>query len=339
MALTGLLLCFCSSASFAQETQIKGFANIDYGVRMDTSSTSSNSFHLGQYDMFITSQVTDRISFLGESVFEHNGSSFGIDVERVILRYKMTDYFNISAGKYHTPLGYWNNAYHHGEVIQPTIGRPYCLKFEDEGGPLPIHETGVMIDGSNITKLNFGYNVLVSNGIGATPISDNNTKKSISANLYCEPIDNFRIFVSGLTDAVTAGTVTLQGAAIGKNTNYSILNFGMMYINGAKPFEAGGEFYSITTKQKDFPSSTSNANAAYFYLGYKIKKIVPYFRYDMITYDKDHNYFAKNNLSAMTFGMRYKMTAMSCVKLEYQMLNTDLNKDESSIKMQFAVGF
>ena len=329
-------LCY-SNHSFSQDTQIKGFVNIDFGAGTDSSKNWNNNFHLGQYDWFVSSQVTDKITFLGESVFEHDGASFGVDVERVILKYTFNNYFKLSAGKYHTPLGFWNNAYHHGEVIQPTIGRPLCLKFEDEGGPLPIHETGISIDGSNISKANLGYNLLVSNGIGGTPITDNNTNKSVSGQIYSEPVENLRIFVSGLQDFVSANTVTLQGDLIPENTEYMILNGGFMYSNISSPLEIGGEYYSISTGQST--TGTKMTSAAYAYLGYKIKKCIPYFRYDMITYDDSSNYFTKNNLSALTFGLRYKMSAMSCLKLEYQMRTTDALKEETSVMLQFAIGF
>ena len=40
-------------------------------------------------------------------------------------------------------LGYWNNAFHHGRWLQITVDRPEILKFEDEGGLLPVHLVGV----------------------------------------------------------------------------------------------------------------------------------------------------------------------------------------------------
>ncbi len=50
-------------------------------------------------------------------------------VERVILKYTVDDYTSISAGRYHTPVGWWNTQYHHGRWLQTTIDRPLYVDF------------------------------------------------------------------------------------------------------------------------------------------------------------------------------------------------------------------
>jgi hypothetical protein len=65
-----LLLLFSNKNSFAQRTVIRGF--------VDAYSTLQNgklSFGLGEQDYFITSELNDRISFLGESVFKFSAGS------------------------------------------------------------------------------------------------------------------------------------------------------------------------------------------------------------------------------------------------------------------------
>jgi hypothetical protein len=49
-------------------------------------------------------------------------------------------------GRFHSPVRYWNSAYHHGLYLQTSITRPLIEKFEDEGGILATHITGVMIE-------------------------------------------------------------------------------------------------------------------------------------------------------------------------------------------------
>lgn len=41
------------------------------------------------------------------------------------------------------PIGYWNNAYHHGRVMHPTIERPQVAEREDGGSLLRVHSAGV----------------------------------------------------------------------------------------------------------------------------------------------------------------------------------------------------
>jgi len=51
-------------------------------------------------------------------------------------------------------------------LLQPTISRPLLVKFEDEGGVLPIHNTGLWILGRDIGAMSFGYDFTTGNGIG-----------------------------------------------------------------------------------------------------------------------------------------------------------------------------
>src|SRR5262249_32964475 len=52
------------------------------------------------------------------------------------------DHLNLSAGRYHTGIGYYNTAFHHGSYFETAIGRPRIFRFEHDGGVLPIHEVG-----------------------------------------------------------------------------------------------------------------------------------------------------------------------------------------------------
>jgi hypothetical protein len=57
------------------------------------------------------------------------------------VRWQSSRFF-AEAGRTHTGIGYWNNAYHHGRWLQPTIARPRWVAFEDDNGILPVHWIG-----------------------------------------------------------------------------------------------------------------------------------------------------------------------------------------------------
>src|SRR5689334_1181555 len=100
-----------SISLFSQNTTIKGF--VDASVLYDKNKVS---FGLGEQDLFITSQLNDRFSFLGETVFKYAPSEpteFSVSVERVIIKYNYQGNNNIILGKVHTPINYWNDTYHH----------------------------------------------------------------------------------------------------------------------------------------------------------------------------------------------------------------------------------
>src|SRR6185437_15453070 len=140
------LVIFSASpkVSIGQDTQIKGF--IDF---LTTYSNKKASFGFDEQDLFITSVLSDRISFLGESVFKFNAASatdFSVSVERVIINFNIKGNNNLILGKIHTPINYWNDTYHHGRVFFPTIYRPLLF----DANIIPLHTTGARLKGKNL---------------------------------------------------------------------------------------------------------------------------------------------------------------------------------------------
>ena len=103
-AIYTLLLAFSlffSLSLSAQNTQIRGFADV-----LGTYEKGKASFGFDEQDLFITSELTDRISFLGESVFKYTPSSptdFSVSIERLIIKYNIQGNNNLILGKIHTP--------------------------------------------------------------------------------------------------------------------------------------------------------------------------------------------------------------------------------------------
>ncbi len=154
--------------------RIRGFG--DVSLHGDTLSGDTTSFTLGQLDLFMTSDVSERFRFLSEIVFEGGPdniygtttgeqNTFGVDVERYLLQYSHNDYLNISAGRGHTAIGYYNNAYHHSSWMQTTTDRPFLFEFEDRGGILPVHMVGISASGEVPSgSLGLHYVAEVGNG-------------------------------------------------------------------------------------------------------------------------------------------------------------------------------
>ena len=328
----------------AQETTFKGFANIDYnGV-----SRGKNSFILGEYDQYITSKITDRISFLGEAVMAHDGTSFGVDVERIIIKYDIQDYFYIRAGKFHAPLGYWNNAYHHGTVIQPTISRPLAVRYEDDGGLLQIHETGFWLAGDNIGKLGFGYDLVVSNGIGSTPVTDNNNSKAITGTLRFNPIENLKFGVTGYFDniassvsSIAEGGLGFTSNPVGRDLTHQNLS-GFVAFNNSK-LQVIGEYYNIQNKNSELGTKTTQAG--FLYAGYKVfGELTPYARYDFINTQAGDVYYSNQKTSMITGGLRYDFAFNANIKLEYshydaKNLTAGSSVITDNVRLQYSIGF
>src|SRR5579883_1284535 len=136
--------------------RMRGFGDISF--RGTDQQGQTNGFSLGQLNLFVTSDISEKFKFLSEIVFESgpdnfynvpggNRNNFSVDVERYLLQYSYNDYFNLAVGRYHTAIGFYNTAYHHSTWFQTTTGRPLLFEFEDRGGILPIHNVGVSASG------------------------------------------------------------------------------------------------------------------------------------------------------------------------------------------------
>ncbi|MBI1808106.1 MAG: hypothetical protein HYR76_13795 [Ignavibacteria bacterium] len=56
---------FVTKALYAQETTIGGFTDVDFKASDQTSDHPA--FSIGQYDLYVSSELADRLSFLGET--------------------------------------------------------------------------------------------------------------------------------------------------------------------------------------------------------------------------------------------------------------------------------
>ena len=93
-------------------------------------------------------------------------NEFSIDIERYQLTYRVNDYFSVSGGRFHTAIGYYNTAYHHGNWFSTAEGRPIMYLFEDSGGVLPVHTVGVTMTGLVPQTGNLGLHWIAEIGNG-----------------------------------------------------------------------------------------------------------------------------------------------------------------------------
>jgi hypothetical protein len=181
------------SAPGRPELVVHAFGSVDWGANEEPDAP--NSFALGQFALFLTSAINERVSVLAEVVMEASAANTRVitDLERLQLTYHLNDHLNISAGRYHTGIGYYNAAFHHGSYFEIPIGRPRIFAFEDEGGVLPVHEVGVSARGS-VPKTGsvLHYVAEVGNGRRWTDLTgdeerDQNDAKSTNLGLSLRP--------------------------------------------------------------------------------------------------------------------------------------------------------
>jgi len=331
-----LSLALAARGAPAQDTQIRGFTDVIAGA--SDADDANAYFALGQYDLYITSALAPKWSFLGELVFEFD-EDFVVDLERLIIAYRPNSHVQIAVGKHHTPFGYWNNAYHHGALMQPTIERPEMFLFEDDGGILPIHTTGLLVAGRDLTPLHLGFDAMIGNGIGSTPIADNDQPKSVTLALHSQVTHALKVGVNFYDDHIAQGTPRIYGAP-GDTVTAGLTQrmFGGYAVYFGRALEMMGEYQRIT-HVPTAGGTTTATDAFYAYAGYRLGKFVPYARYDGLLFDPAGPYYVANDEHLAVLGARYDFAATVQIKVEYRHRETDREGSVNEGVIQAAVGF
>ncbi len=322
-------LVFLNIRAKSQNTQIRGFVDVTSTLQDDKLS-----FALGEQDLFITSQISDRFSFLGESVFKFTNSSptkFSVSIERIVIKYNIAGNHNILIGKHHTPVNYWNDTYHHGRVFFPTIYRP--LLFDEI---VPIHTTGINFQGQNLGKLKFGYDLMIGNGLGSTDVLDNNSRKSITAAMHIKPADGLRFGISWYNDAIAKGATLHDGDILKWKVKQNLYTGSAAYFGDKFEVLAEG---TLGNNNSDTTGS-QHTLGGYVYAGIKLhEKIIPYVRLDNLHYGDGEIFYKNNNKSSLVGGIRYNINYLASLKLEYQHQHGAKSGNINQLTLQLAIGF
>ncbi|HUL74051.1 MAG TPA: hypothetical protein VLT86_13175 [Vicinamibacterales bacterium] len=177
---------------------IAGFGDVDYSQTKQPEGP--RGFSLGQFVLHMTSELSPRVTFFGELSFTARSDAgtgtppaagFNAEIERMILRFDESDRLKISFGRYHTPINWWNTAFHHGQWLQTTITRPEMIQF---GGKfLPVHFVGALVEGAAPAGgWNVNYQAGFGNGRGqvisrAGDAGDNNGFRATLLNFFSKP--------------------------------------------------------------------------------------------------------------------------------------------------------
>jgi len=328
--------------------RIRGFGDINF--HGDTLKGDTTSFTLGQLNLFITSDISEKFKFLSEIVFEGGPdniygqiegppNTFGVDVERYLLQYSYNDYFNVSVGRFHTAIGYYNTAYHHSTWFQTATGRPFLFQFEDRGGILPIHTVGATVSGLIPSgALGLHYVAEVGNGRASRvplveePVQnviDDQNHKAFNLALFARP-EAIRGLQAGLSvyrdllapnGSPRIGETIFAAHAVYIRPNFEWLNEAMIIrhapLGGPHIFETPG-FYTQISKR---------------FGAYR-----PYFRYQYVNAAANEPIFPDvGRQQGPSVGIRYDASESVAVKLQYD--NTTIRNQEAINALALQVGF
>jgi hypothetical protein len=305
---------------------LRGFADVDFfapwGDPPPGESENRSAFALGQFDLYMVSRLTDSISFLGETVFELNEDQESVvDVERLQIAYRWSDALRVTAGRGHTALGYWNESYHHGALLEPTVDRPEALKFEDDGGILPVHFVGLEASGrKGRGDWDLTYVGYVANGRGIQPdvvqgAFDANRSKAVGGKLSLarEGRYSLRFGASAYHDVIPP-----DGGPDGRQDPLNETILGAHLVVQSTHLRLFSEYFHL--HHEDQQTRASFVDEAAYAIGvFQSGRWSPYAGIDWMSVDPADPYFVGySSLTRGLVGLRFDVAAFNALKLEYQ---------------------
>lgn len=299
------------------QVHVMAFGDVDY-LATDRPATPSG-FQLGQFVGHVNATLTDRLTVFGEFSLTAHSNEFTVADERLIVRYDFGDFFKLSLGRYHTPVSYWNVAYHHGSWLQTSVARPEMVKVGSD--LLPVHFVGVLAEGSvPAGGLGLGYWAGVGNGRDGTislpgDAGDVNGRRAALAGLRLRPASLYGLEIGG---GAYFDEVSPQD---GEQAAEQIWSGHAAYD---RQLQVIVEAVRVRHRPTDRSLPTAGANAGYVQLGYRLPGqahgFMPYGRWERISVDREDVVLGALGLDydAVLGGVRYDFAPFAALKAEWR---------------------
>jgi len=317
-----------SRRSMDQGVALHGFADVGLrriGENNPTTGQGRKGAMLGTLDLYMTPSFGN-VKTLIELAFHGDDSGMAeAELERMQIGYTFSDAATGWIGRFHTPYGYWNTAYHHGAQIQTALTRPEFLEFEDDNGVLPAHTVGAWLTGVfPHDSGRIGYDAYLGNAPQIRTAASELTMRqngstshrtSTGFNVWYEPtaVDGLRVGVHGLRADV------IDDAAARNRTLLRMAGGHATYI--AEPWEVLAEVYYLRNQDRSGATGSHSSRAAYAQVGYNTGRWTPYARLERAKYDRTDNYFLAlgggRSYRRALAGLRYDVDPKAALKVEF----------------------
>lgn len=325
---------------------------LDMGVFGDVSFSLSEvddsepSFRLGSLDLYALQYIDDKTKALFETQFQtFSGGDITVEIQRFWIMREINDSFHLGAGRFHTPLGYWNRHFHHGILMQDTVSRPFFLSFE--GGAtsiLPTHLIGLLAEGGFDGGLRYEAAVANSNalntgadeGLAVPNRADLGNRKSFFARLSFD--DYQRSFMPGVTvmrndvregaeeDAVLCSVSEVAGCSLAERgetlARQTLYGLDLRYERGR--FGLLAELYHIENETRIAGGGKRDSLAWFAQLGYRLNdRLLLTWRHEALDFDDDDLYYTDPRLIGLSgperrdvIALRYDFSESNALMLE-----------------------
>lgn len=322
-----------------------GHFNLESNFLKDTSYAN---LKLGEQELFITTRFNDRFSFLGEITTNYLGhGNFRLNFERARLKYNYYKNHSFIIGKFHTPVNYWNDVYFHARLFFPTIDRP--LMFSRW---IPIHTFGVRMQGQNIGKNKFGYDVLIGNDMSNENLFSLGRDNSITAAVHWKPKDELRFgasyyhsYISDVSAMASHHHAHDDSNLYSGSLRFHMANSSFAYFS--ENWEVLNEFSYVNSTTDSLGMAHNFSN--FLYVGKRIKqKNVPFIGLDYIYVDDDDLHSMQTDVLKFIGGYKYEYSENINIKIQgeyYTQTDSGLMHGTSDVfpkfefKIQMSYGF
>jgi len=362
---TAIITGLMSNSAFAIDFSL--FGDVAYSSTSE-EDVDNKSFTLGQFALIAQEEIGESTSVTAEIVFEDAGQGFEVDVERFSISKTINPLFTIGMGRFHTHLGFWNQNFHHGSLIQDTITRPFFLEFEDtHGGIFPNHIIGFQVSGESEQ---WSYQLSLSNSNGLdTSLADGNSDTALQVMNSTDPNEDkstvFRLAYKPKTflDEIGFSAMTNHVVEVGENdgTNSPFVNFGETLFEqqiigvdlrlATEKFYVLAEFFQTSIDDNQLinasvanPAITSNpktydSTAYYAQFGYHLtSRLTAVGRFESLDYDNNSTYFKTLNVlteERVIFAINYKLQESNAMRIQVSEADLEGGKSNTAYSLQW----
>lgn len=327
---------------------VHGFADVGAGTRSPINP-DHKGFTVGSLDFYLSPGIGERVRTLFELNFEvEESGEVATDLERAQIGYQLGDTATVWLGRFHTPYGFYNNAFHHGQQISMAVRRPRFLAFEDQGGVLPAHTVGLWMTGSRrMGDGRWSYDAFVGN---AQRIVDGTLDMQQAGITDGEMLlgGNFGYSPGGALEGLKVGASFFTANVLADTpvpSKTRVRNYGLYAVYDTDNWENLVEWYRFDDADQSGGTGSHRSNAGFLQVAYRVGRVAPYARYERSSLDQTDSYFSAQASGGSYYrtaaGIRFDLDLSAAIKLEFgRTTETDRAEDEfSDAMLQYAIRF
>jgi hypothetical protein len=301
-----------------------GFADVGVGNH-NAEFPQYQGADVAELDFFLTPRLGSRTRALFELNFEvGSDGNVGVDLERAQIGYQFADSATVWLGRFHTPYGYYNTAFHHGQQIATSLRRPRFIEFEDHGGIMPAHTVGAWLTGSErVGDQKLTYDVYIGNSqrITGGKLDMNNAGNTHGSTIVG---GNLGLLLSGALDGLKVGVDVFQTRIENEDLTPAyvtrVRSYGVYAAYDTDSWEDIAEFHVFSNHDLTGLTGTHHSDAGFLQMGYRAGRFTPYARYERGAFQQSDDYFAAQATGSSYYrtalGLRFDVDLVSALKLE-----------------------